>query len=134
MGAQDSRKVVEQIYAAFATSDIKAILNLLTTDVEWYHPRKQDIPWGGRRRGHKQVAGFFKAIGDTIKVKKFKPRRFIVDGDSVSVEGIERARVKATGLTYKVKWVQVFKVKNGKVSEFREYTDTATIIDALKAT
>ncbi len=133
MHAQDSRKVVEKVYGAFARGDIQAILYLLTTDVEWYHPRKQDIPWGGRRRGHKQVAKFFKAIGDTIEVKKFEPRRFIVNGDYVSVEGFERARVKATGLTYETEWVQVFKVKDGKVSEFREYTDTATIIDALKA-
>ena len=133
MGKSDSRRVVEEIYAAFVIGDIEGVLNLLTEDVEWYHPRGQDIPWGGYRRGRQQVAEFFKAIGDTIEVERFEPVRFVVEGGSVSVLGSETARVKATGLHYDTEWVHVFTVKEGKVSEFREYTDTATIIEALKA-
>ena len=39
--------------------------------------------------------------------------------------GHERGRVKATDRIVKAEWVQVFTLRDGKISHYREYNDTA---------
>jgi ketosteroid isomerase-like protein len=48
------------------------------------------------------------------------------------VLGHERMRVKATARTYEVDWVHAWTLRAGMVVAFREYTDTATIEEALR--
>lgn len=43
----------------------------------------------------------------------------------------ERVCTRSTVRVYRADWVQTFKVCIGKIEEFREYTDTATIVEAL---
>jgi ketosteroid isomerase-like protein len=38
---------------------------------------------------------------------------------------------RSTGRVYQVDWVHAFTLRSGKIVEFREYTDTATIVEAL---
>ena len=95
------------------------------------HPRPDQIPWGGPRRGHEEVTGFFVALGQTIDVERFEPERFHADGDTVIVFGRERMRVKATGRSYEAEWAHEFEIRDGKIAKFIEYTDTASIIEGL---
>ena len=83
------------------------------------------------RRGREEVTGFFVAMGQTIEVEQFEPVRFHADGDTVIVFGRERMRVKATGRSYEEAWAHEFIIRDGKIARFIEYTDTASIIDAL---
>jgi uncharacterized protein len=48
----------------------------------------------------------------------------VAEGDRVLVMGWERGRVKPTNRNYETHWVMAFALRNGKVAEFREYTDT----------
>ena len=65
-----------------------------------------------------------------MEVQDFQPREFVADGDRVVVFGWERAKVKATNRTIELDWIMAFTVRNGKVSKFREYTDTKAVADA----
>jgi hypothetical protein len=42
-----------------------------------------------------------------------------------------RMRTKTTGRIYEVDWVHAWRLGAGQIVEFREYTDTATIVEAL---
>ncbi len=59
------------------------------------------------------------------RIFSFQPDEFVVGSDSVAVLGHERCRVKATGRIVEAKWVQIFTLRNGKISRYREYSDTA---------
>ncbi|HJQ68613.1 MAG TPA: nuclear transport factor 2 family protein [Blastocatellia bacterium] len=131
MGEQENLSLIKEVYAAFGRGDLPAILGVLTDDVEWIHPRGDQIPWGGQRRGSEEVTGFFVALGQTIDVERFEPQRFHADGDAVIVFGRERMRVKATGRSYEAAWAHEFIIRDGKIARFIEYTDTASIIDGL---
>jgi ketosteroid isomerase-like protein len=124
-------KVVRDIYAAFGRGDMPAILGVLDENVRWSHPRGGVIPWGGERRGHVGATEFFAALIQHLDVERFAPRAFVAEGDYVVVTGVERMRVKATGRSYEVEWVHAFTLRDGRVTEFAEYTDTATIEAAL---
>ena len=132
MGEQENLDLIKEVYAAFGRGDLPAILGALTDDVEWHHPRPAEIPGGGSRRGHDEVTGFFVAIGQNIDVEQFSPERFHADGDTVIVFGRERMRVKASGRSYDAEWTHEFTIRGGKIASFREYTDTATIIEGLR--
>jgi ketosteroid isomerase-like protein len=41
-------------------------------------------------------------------------------------------RTRAGGRVYGTDWVHVFRMQDGKIVGFREYTDTATIVEALR--
>ena len=131
MSEQENLKLIQDVYEAFGRGDLPAILGSLTDDVEWNHPRGDQIPWGGQRRGPEEVTGFFVALGQTIDVEQFQPQRFHADGDTVIVFGRERMRARATGRSYENEWSHEFVIRDGKIAKFTEYTDTAAIIAAL---
>jgi uncharacterized protein len=132
MSEAENQKIIEQIYEAFGRGDLPSILDALTDDVSWQHPRPMDIPWGGQRRGREEVVQFFAAIGENLQVEQFKPQKTIVQGETVIVLGHERMRVKSTSRVYETDWVHVWTLREGKVAGFREYTDTATVVEALR--
>jgi ketosteroid isomerase-like protein len=131
MNSAANTKVVQDIYAAFGRGDLPAMLGMLAEDVRWFFPRGEVIPWGGERRGRDGVTQFFAALLQQVDFELFEPRSFVAEGERVLVTGAERMRVKATGRTCAVEWVHAFTLRDGRVTEFREYTDTAAIEAAL---
>jgi hypothetical protein len=129
MGAQENVQVVKDGYAAFSRGDVPGLLALLAEDVEWHIPGT-GLPLAGTYRGHDGVANFFQKLSQEADILDFQPREFVADGDRVMVIGWERSKVKATGRTAEVDWVMSFTVRNGKVSIFREFSDTKAIADA----
>ena len=59
-----------------------------------------------------------------------EPREFVAQGDRVLVVGFTRGRVKATHRTFEDYWVFALTVRNGKVTNIREYIDTQALARA----
>ena len=129
MGVQENVQVVKDGYAAFARHDIPALLALLSEDVEWQSPGT-GMPLSGTYLGQSGVANFFQKLALESDILDFQPREFIANGDRVLVIGWERAKMKATNRIFEVDWVMAFTVRNGKVTKFREFTDTQALAAA----
>jgi len=52
-------------------------------------------------------------------------------GEPWKLSNSARSSLRSTGRVYRDDWVHAFKLRSGKIVEFREYTDTATIVEAL---
>ena len=128
---QKNVEVVKENYAAVGRGDIPALLDLLTEDVDWSMQGPSVIPWAGARRGRQQVAEFFALLGQTLEFQRFEPREFIAQGETVVVIGYERSLVKPTGRTFEQEWVHVYTLRDGKISKFRIFEDTAAQVAAL---
>jgi ketosteroid isomerase-like protein len=133
MSEQDNAQKIEAVYAAFGRGDLPFILNVMAEDVNWVHPRPADIPWGGTRRGREGVTQFFAAIAGNVDFEDFGVDRLVSRGGEVIVFGHEQVRTKSSGQRYRVDWVHSWTFRAGAVVEFREYTDTATIVEALNS-
>lgn len=127
-------QTVQVMYAAFGRGDVATILNALAADVTWSIDGPAIVPIFGDRKGRDGVAQFFQALGASIDVQEFTPQQFFAHGDTVIVQGVERGKVKATGKTMAGHWAHVFTFKNGLVSAFREYNNSAAFADAFRAT
>lgn len=125
MSEIENTNIVQNVYENFKAGEIKALLNLLSDDIEWQLPEIDNVPFAGKRRGQEQMGQFFASLVDTQEVQHFEPREFIADGDKVVALGHYAWHVKATGREFGGDFAHVFTMSNGKVIRFHEYMDTA---------
>jgi uncharacterized protein len=123
--------VVQSLYAAFGRGDVAFLLGAMTDDVEWSLFGPSTIPYAGTFKEPDGVGRFFSILGGSLDFQAFEPRKFIAEGDTVAVLGRELATVRATGRAFDVQWVHVFVVRDGKIAQFTEYTNSADVAAAF---
>jgi len=124
---------VQSRYAAFGRGDVAAIIAGASADIDWEAVgRQSDFPALGPRKGAEQVREFFKVVSENEDFSDFSPREFYAVDDKVFVLGSYRLKVKKTGKPVASEWVHVFTLKDGKVTRFREHTDTAQFAEAYR--
>ena len=124
---------VQSLYAAFGRGDIATIIAGASPDIDWESVGRQtDFPALGPRKGVKEVEDFFRLVAENEDFSDFSPREFYAADDKVFVLGSYRLKIKKTGKPVASEWVHVFTFKNGKVTRFREHTDTAQFAEAYR--
>jgi ketosteroid isomerase-like protein len=125
--------LVQGLYAAFGRGDVASIVGMLTADVDWQTlgPAK-DYPVFGQRKGKAAVQEFFAQVGATEEFSEFSPREFYATDDKVIALGSYAGKIKQTGKPFACEWAHVFTIAGGKVSRFREFTDTAQFVAGLR--
>jgi ketosteroid isomerase-like protein len=79
----------------------------------------------GLHRNPAEVAEFFAALAQVEDVTVFEPQEFIEAGENVTVLGYSESTVHETKLKVQSEWVHVFTVRNGKITRWRGFFDTA---------
>lgn len=87
---------------------------------------------GRHLRWSRGISDFFKVLGESLETLQFELRDFIAQGNKVVVVGYQRGRAKPTGRLYEIEFVHLWSVRDGKISEFWVYTDTAALVEALR--
>jgi len=132
MSEHDNLNVVRDAYLAYRDRNFDALRNCLADDVKWFAIGPPDlIPTAGTRYGRDQVEQYFATLDGIEDVQSLVPQEFIVEGDKVVVMGDLERRVDSTGSLLQSPWVHVFTVRNGKISDFRSFYDTAAAVMAL---
>jgi ketosteroid isomerase-like protein len=127
-------QVVKEAYAAFQVGDSERLFGAMTPDIDWESlGRASDFPTLGPRSGTMEVREFFGLVAETMEFHAFSPREFHAVGNIVFVFGSYDATVRKTGRRAACEWLHVFWVSDGKVSRFREYTDTARFAEAWRS-
>jgi ketosteroid isomerase-like protein len=111
----------------FKSGDIETLLNMCSEDITWRLPELENSTFGGKRIGRKGVIEFFSLLDDAQENLQFEPQEFIAQGDKVVVLGRYSYRIKATGKKFDTDFVQVMTIKDGKLTGFQEYMDTAAV-------
>lgn len=87
---------------------------------------------GRHLRWSRRISDFFKVLGESLETLQFELRDFIAQGNKVVVVGYQRGRAKPTGRLYEIEFVHLWSVRDGKISEFWVYTDTAALVETLR--
>ena len=117
--------VAQQGYAAFGRQDIPALLKLVADEVDWEEICPASLPYSGSRRNPAEVGEFFAAIPKVEDIIVFEPREFIEAGENVTVLGYLEAFALDTKQKLQTEWVHVLTVRNGKITRWRGFYDTA---------
>lgn len=89
MTTADHRSTILQIYQAFGTGDVPAIMERIADEVDWgldpEAPVVKAVPWAGRVTTKEEVASaYFAGVGSTLQVEAFEPLAVAQDGDHVA--------------------------------------------------
>ena len=131
MSAQENINIAKQTYATFLRGDIESLLKFYSEDVQWEVYGPSSLPTTGTWRGQTGIAQFFAKVNELLTPQSFEPQEFIAQDDQVVILGQYSWTVKPTGRTFSAKWAHVVTISNGKITRFREYTDTAAGAEAF---
>jgi ketosteroid isomerase-like protein len=120
---------VRDFFAAMGSGDKQRLLELSAGDIEWIIPG-EDWPLAGTHRGHAGLADVLQKANETVETSYPEPPEFIAQGDRVLVVGFATGRIKATNRTFEDHWVFAITVRNGKLTNVREYIDTLALARA----
>lgn len=125
-----TRATVEALYKAYAARDLGRVAGLIHDDIEWiiYGP-VQVFPFQGPRRGKAQVLDVLGAIAKDYELERYVPEIIIVDGDRAAVMSDAAFKQRTTNRTISVRLANFLRVQDGRVIEFREFTDTFDAVE-----
>ncbi|WP_182915833.1 nuclear transport factor 2 family protein [Massilia cavernae] len=132
MNAQENKQLVMGAYQKYQDMDMDGVLDAFDDDVECTAEEWAPIPFTGCYRGKNELADFFTKLHESQDVLRFEPTAFIAEDDRVVVTGQGKWRVRSTGREYESPWVHIFTIRDGKVSRFDQYANTALTAEAFE--
>ncbi len=126
MSIEENVQVVKDFFAAIGSGDKQHVLALVAEDIEWIIPG-ENWPLAGTHRRHAGLADVLKKASEEIETTYPKPPEFVAQGDRVLMIGFARGRIKATNKPFEDAFVFAITVKNGKLTNIREYIDTQAL-------
>lgn len=130
MDTETTRAAVRELYDAYARRDFGRVAELLHDDIDWiiYGP-VQIFPFEGARQGKAAVLA---ALGDIAKdflLERYVPEVVVVEGDRAAVMSDVAFVQRVTGRTLSFRVADVLRLRDGKVIEFREFTDSFDMVE-----
>lgn len=126
-------EIIKGIYTSFSQGDIEGILASFDENIVWNEaenfPYADGNPYIG---GQAIVEGVFARVGgewDNFIVDERKV--YNMDNNMVLVTGRYKGTNKATGKSINAQLVHHWTLKDGKIIQFQQYTDTKQVADAL---
>jgi len=129
MSTEKNVQIVKNFLAAVGRRDKQDLLALSAEDIEWIIPG-EDWPLAGTHRGHAGVENLVQKANETLETSFPEPPEFVAQGDRVLVVGVATGKIKATNRAFKDDWVFAITVRDGKVTNIREYVDTQALARA----
>jgi ketosteroid isomerase-like protein len=131
MSTQENVQIVKDFFAAMGGYNRQDLLALVAEDIEWIIPG-EDWPLAGTHRGHAELAAVLQKASEEVEMTYPQPPEFVAQGDRVLVVGVATGKIKATNKPFKDDWVFAITVRNGKLTNIREYIDTQALARASR--
>jgi ketosteroid isomerase-like protein len=132
MSVKENVQIVKDFFAAIGAGNKQDLLALVAEDIEWIIPG-EDWPLAGTHRGHAQLAAVLQKASEEVETTYPEPPEFVAQGDRVLVVGVATGKIKATNKPFKDDWVFDITVRDGKMTNIREYIDTQALARASQA-
>jgi uncharacterized protein len=125
--SEENVEVVRRQNEAFNRGGVAGVLELSDPSIEWWD--RVDDPGAGVHRGHD---GFMKALAELADLADLhvEPKEFIDAGDYVVVPVRIIGRGQASGVSFEEHEVHVFRLRDGKITELREYREKGEALEA----
>jgi ketosteroid isomerase-like protein len=125
----DNVTLLKSLYDAFGRGEIPAVLGAMSPDIKWYeaegNPYRPDgTPWVGPDAILNEL---FMKLGDDWDGFTVHPKTFHAAGNNVIVEARYSGTHRKTGKSLDAQVCHVWDVKDGKLTKFQQYVDTAQL-------
>ena len=96
-----------------------------------YGPAGEATPFYGSFHGKDEVRQWFADQQKYFHDDVFQIKELIAEGDKLVLTGVQQGSFD-NGKHYDLNWVMVFVVKDGKITSYRGWEDTAQVVTQLK--
>ena len=126
MSAEANKKLIQQIFTDSANRSGTTFTDHLADDAVWVQTGQ--CSWSGSFTGKDAITNGL--LGHLRTLLKDRPRtlafNFIAEGDTVVVEA-RGDNIAKTGERYDNEYCMVWRVENGRITQIKEYCDTALV-------
>ncbi|MFF1571933.1 nuclear transport factor 2 family protein [Leifsonia sp. NPDC058292] len=123
--------IIRAHYDASDRGDLDGMLVPLAPDVRW--TEMAGFPYAGTYIGPDEVrANVFERIGAEWNGYTAAITELIDGGDTIVGLGTYSGTFKATGRSFEARVAHVWRLENGRVVRFEQFTDTALVRDAVR--
>jgi uncharacterized protein len=123
--------VMKQAYSDFNSGNMEGVLDSWADDIRWEGSTDERIPGGGKYDGKDQAQQVLSNIPQNFESFSSPADEFHEDGDVVIALGHAEGKAKGGG-EFKVPFVHVWRMEDGKVKRAQLLTDTAVIVEAME--
>lgn len=121
---------VQHLYDAFGRRDWPAVRELFAPDIEWI--QNEGFPNGGRHvSAHAVLNDVFTKFRDEWTSWQALVTEWLDAGSAIVALGEYRGTHRATGKATVAVFAHVYEVRDGRITRFRQFTDTALIQAAM---
>jgi hypothetical protein len=128
MGSADDVEVIRRGYAAFSAGDMATLNELFTEDAVWHVPGSGAL--SGTKEGRDGILSFFGELMSRSEGTLTVTLDDVVGGDKHTV-AMNRNQASRGGQSLQQDAVIVFVLRDGRVSEARQFFDDTTRNDAF---
>lgn len=123
--------VVEGLYRSFADKNLAGVIAVLDPQIRWREA--EGYPYAGVYHGPEAVkSGVFERIIAEWSSYTTVPSEVIEQGETVVGLGTYTGTFAKTGKTFTCPFAHIWRVRNGKIIDFDQHTDTHLVQQALK--
>ncbi len=130
MSKSDVRATMEELHAAYAGRDFERMAPLIDENVDWiiYAP-VMVFPYAGARRGRAAVLEVLAAISEAYAMESYQREIVVAEGERVAVMADVAFKQRATGRTLRFRVANFMRFHDGRLIEFREFTNTFDVVE-----
>lgn len=126
--SKENVEIVRRQNEAFNRGDAGGVLELSDPSIEWWD--REDDPGAGVHRGHDGLKTALEELADLAELH-IEPKEFIDAGDYVVVPVRLTGRGQTSGVSFEEHEVHVFRLRDGKITELREYREKGEALEAV---
>ena len=128
----DPAKLVQRFYAALGRGDIPAVLTVLDPHVEWTEAERFPYYGGTWHSPQAVVDNLLLPLSRDWQDFSVKVDDFVAQDDRVVSFGTYSGTYRQTGRSMSAPFAHSWTVRDGRLSRFDMYTDTAKVLEALR--
>jgi haloalkane dehalogenase len=128
---RNEMETVLHFFDAVLNGDLDKALGMVHPDCTWVYRGPDSIPFAGEYHGPSGVGEYLQKFGSLVEIVEFEPEMIWNENDII-IRASEINRLHGTEMTIELDVTQVFKVKNGWITSFQEYTDTDKMASLFK--
>lgn len=127
---EDNSTILASYYDALAKEDIEKALSFISNDIHYLAVKDKSEKYPslyGMYKGHNGVKEFFKHLQEYYEIKDFDVQSIGSNKNEAFAKGHLEYIIKKNGKKFSSDWMAFAKIKNGKISEYQFFKDTANL-------